>query len=67
MTCKLCMDQIGLPAEWRAHGKLEGPGSARTRGYLVSPNQKLYACKACDTVLRKGRNTGWALATKVAV
>lgn len=66
MACKLCLDQIGLPAEWRAHSKLEGPGSIRTRGYLASPNQTLYACRDCESVLRKGRNTGWVLATKTA-
>ncbi|SEQ84055.1 hypothetical protein SAMN04488038_11188 [Solimonas aquatica] len=63
--CKLCSEQIGLPAEWRAHKKLESPGSARTLGYAASLNQKLYACRECRTVLRKGRNTGWVLATRL--
>lgn len=63
-TCKLCTEQIGLPAEWRAHSKLENPGSAGTLGYTASVNQKLYACRTCRSVLRKGKNTGWTLATK---
>jgi RNase P subunit RPR2 len=66
MMCKQCSDWIGLPAEWRAHSKLESPGTARTNGYLASRNQKLYACKTCATVLCKGKNTGWSLAVKAS-
>jgi len=64
MTCKKCSDQIGLPSTWDAHSRLERPGTARTAGYVVTGNQQLYACRECDTVLRKGKNTGWALATR---
>jgi len=64
MMCKLCSDQVGLPAVWHAHAKLERPGSERTLGYSASTQQKLYACKTCDAVLRKGRNTGWTLASR---
>lgn len=66
MSCKQCEEQIGLPPEWHAHSRLEAPGTARTHGYTASLNQKLYACKTCHTVLRKGKNTGWALAVKTA-
>jgi hypothetical protein len=65
MTCKKCSDQIGLPATWKAHARLDRPGSARTAGYAATGNQKLYACATCGTVLRKGLNTGWALATRI--
>ena len=62
--CRQCAEQIGLPAEWHAHNKLEPPGSARTLGYSAALHQKLYACRTCHSVLRKGRNTGWALALR---
>jgi hypothetical protein len=64
MMCKLCSDQLGLPAVWHAHAQLERPGSVRTIGYSATAQQKLYACKSCDAVLRKGRNTGWTLAAR---
>ncbi|HSW12313.1 MAG TPA: hypothetical protein VLI06_05690 [Solimonas sp.] len=64
MTCKKCSEQIGLPATWGPHARLERPNTVRTSGYVATGNQKLYACTACDTVLRKGNNTGWALATR---
>ncbi len=66
MTCKKCSDQIGLPSAWKAHARLDRPGSARTSGYVATGNQKLYACATCGTVLRRGLNTGWALATRTA-
>lgn len=65
MTCKLCSDQIGLPAEWHPHSRLEAAGAQRAKGYAASPNQKLYVCKACSCILRKGRNTGWTRAVAV--
>lgn len=64
--CRQCAEQIGLPAEWHAHSKLEAPGSARTLGYTAALHQRLYACRTCHSVLRKGRNTGWALALRAA-
>lgn len=65
MICKSCVGQIGLAAEWRPHSRLRAPGSAGTAGYAASPNQKLYACGDCGTVLLKGRNTGWSAALKI--
>lgn len=64
--CKACAGQIGLAAEWRPHGRLRAPGSPSTRSYHASVNQKLYACADCETVLVKGRNTGWSAAAKSA-
>ena len=66
MPCKQCSDWIGLPAEYRAHDRLEHPGSARTRGYRASRLQKLYACRTCESVLCKGQNTGWTMAVKAS-
>lgn len=66
MICKACSGQIGLSPEWPAHNRLRAPGSAGTKGFIASPNQKLYACADCGTVLLKGRNTGWSAATKTA-
>ncbi|HEY1075995.1 MAG TPA: hypothetical protein VGE51_04850 [Fontimonas sp.] len=43
---------------------MERPGSSGTTGYASTGNQKLYACRTCGTVLRKGLNTGWVLATR---
>ena len=64
MTCQKCSAQIGLPSRWGPHARMEKPGSARTTAYVATGNQLLYACRECDTVLRKGHNTGWVLATR---
>lgn len=64
MICKQCSTQLSS-SEWRPHSKLRAPGSAGTRGYRASANQQLYACSDCSTVLLKGRNTGWSLASKI--
>ncbi|WP_299696121.1 hypothetical protein [Hydrocarboniphaga sp.] len=66
MICKACSGQIGLAAVWRPHSRLRAPGSAGTMGFSASPNQKLYACSDCETVLVKGRNTGWSAAIRLA-
>lgn len=66
MICKQCSNLIGLPAEWPPHGRMDAQGSSRTRDYVASSHQKLYACRDCETVLRRGRNTGWMQAAKPA-
>jgi hypothetical protein len=64
MMCKACTTQLNGSIT-QPHSHLRAPGSSGTRGYSASPNQQLFACSDCKTVLLKGRNTGWSLATKL--